>query len=137
MTGANIGEGDRGAAEQKFAMRISLTVGALMFVGKSYAYLITNSSAILSDAAESVIHVLAVAFAAFSLWLSFKPPDESHPYGHDKVSFFSAGIEGGLIVVAALFIIFESVMKWVRGLEIFNLDDGTLIVAAAGKESDR
>lgn len=118
-------------AEQTFAMRLSLAVGVLMLVGKTYAYLITNSSAILSDAAESVIHVLAVGFAAFSLWLSFKPPDVDHPYGHDKISFFSAGIEGGLIVTAALFIIVESVLKWLGGLRIENLDDGTIIVAAA------
>jgi cation diffusion facilitator family transporter len=123
--------GAASAAHQKFAMRISLVVGVLMLMGKSYAYLITNSAAILSDAAESVVHVLAVAFATFSLWLSFKPPDSDHPYGHDKVSFFSAGIEGGLIVVAALFIIFESVLKWVHGLRIENLDSGTLIVAGA------
>ncbi len=123
--------GPASVAEQKFAMRISLAVGALMLVGKTYAYLITNSAAILSDAAESVVHVLAVGFAAFSLWLSFKPPDSDHPYGHDKVSFFSAGIEGALIVVAALFIIFESTAKWVQGLRIENLDDGTLIVAGA------
>lgn len=124
--------GPSSAAEQKTAMRLSLAVGALMLVGKSYAYLITDSAAILSDAAESVVHVLAVSFAAFSLWLSFKPPDRDHPYGHDKVSFFSAGIEGALIVVAALFIIIESVLKWVRGLRLENLDEGTLMVAGAG-----
>ncbi len=123
--------GSYSASEQKFAMRISLAVGVLMLVGKTYAYLITNSAAILSDAAESVVHVLAVGFAAFSLWLSFKPADSDHPYGHDKVSFFSAGIEGALIIVAALFIIFESMAKWVQGLRIENLDDGTLIVAGA------
>ncbi len=123
--------GPASAAEQKFAMRLSLAVGVLMLAGKSYAYLLTGSAAILSDAAESVVHVLAVGFAAFSMWLSFKPPDTDHPYGHDKVSFFSAGIEGGLIVVAALFIIVESVLKWVRGLQLENLDDGTMIVAAA------
>ncbi len=131
MSDAPIPIGIASAAEQKFAMRISLAVGLLMLVGKSYAYLITNSAAILSDAAESVVHVLAVAFAAFSLWLSFKPADSDHPYGHDKISFFSAGIEGGLIVVAALFIIVESVLKWVQGLRLENLDDGTLIVATA------
>jgi cation diffusion facilitator family transporter len=118
-------------AEQKFAMRLSLAVGLLMLVGKTYAYFITNSSAILSDAAESVIHVLAVGFAAFSLWLSFKPPDTDHPYGHDKVTYFSAGIEGGLIITAALFIIVESVIKWLGGLRIENLDDGTMIIAGA------
>lgn len=112
-------------------MRLSLAVGVLMLVGKTYAYFITNSSAILSDAAESVIHVLAVGFAAFSLWLSFKPADSDHPYGHEKIGFFSAGIEGGLIVTAALFIIVESVAKWLAGLRIQNLDVGTIIVASA------
>jgi len=131
MSAGPFSTGIASAGEQKFAIRISLAIGALMLVGKSYAYLITNSAAILSDAAESVVHVLAVGFAAFSLWLSFKPADSDHPYGHDKISFFSAGIEGGLIVVAALFIIVESTLKWVQGLRIENLDDGTLIVASA------
>ena len=113
------------------AMRLSLIVSVFMLVGKLYAYFITNSAAILSDAAESVVHILAVSFAAFSLWLSFKPPDSDHPYGHDKVSFFSAGIEGGLIVIAAIFIIFESIKKWVEGLRVEHLDNGILLVAAA------
>jgi len=72
-----------------------------------------------------------VSFAAFSLWLSFKPPDSDHPYGHEKISFFSAGIEGGLIVTAAIFIIYEAIQKWVSGLRVENLDNGTLIVACA------
>ena len=57
----------------RFAMRISLAFGVLMLVGKMAAYSMTGSAAILSDAAESVIHVVAVAFAAFSLRLSAKP----------------------------------------------------------------
>lgn len=117
--------------QQKLAMTLSLVVGFFMLTGKMYAYLITGSAAILSDAAESVVHVLAVAFAAFSLWLSFKPADPSHPYGHDKISFFSAGFEGAMIIFAAFFIIYESILKWVRGLQIENLDTGTLFVAGA------
>ena len=69
-------------------MRLSLAVGLLMLDGKWYAYSITNSTAILSDAAESVVHVAAVAFAVFSLWLSLRPADDRHLYGHDKISFF-------------------------------------------------
>jgi len=97
------------ADQQKLAMRLSLMVGVLMFIGKMYAYLITNSAAILSDAAESVVHVFAVSFAAFSLWLSLQPADKGHTYGHDKISFFSAGMEGAMIILAAAFIIFEAV----------------------------
>jgi len=117
---------------QNFAIRISLAVGFLMLSGKWYAYLLTGSAAILSDAAESVVHVIAVGFAAFSLWLSFKPADASHPYGHDKISFFSAGVEGTLIMLAAAVIIYEAVHKWIEGLELQNLGEGTLYVAAAG-----
>ena len=113
-------------------MNLSLGVGFLMLVGKVYAFLITGSAAILSDAAESVVHVLAVSFASFSLWLSLQPPDDSHPYGHDRISFFSAGFEGAMIVIAALYIIYEAIMKWIQGLALQNLDTGAFMVAAAG-----
>ncbi|MFA5833892.1 MAG: cation diffusion facilitator family transporter [Bacteroidota bacterium] len=117
--------------QQQFAIRLSLAIGVLMLVGKWYAYLITGSAAILSDAAESVVHIIAVAFAAYSMWLSYQPADESHLYGHDKISFFSAGIEGGLIIIAALFIIYESVSKLVTGIVLQNLDYGTYIIFGA------
>ena len=112
-------------------MRLSLAVGLLMLVAKWYAYSITNSAAILSDAAESVVHVVAVAFAAFSLWLSLRPADSSHLYGHDKVSFFSAGMEGLLILLAAVYIIYEAIARWIADLPLLNLGEGTVFVAAA------
>jgi len=117
--------------QQRFAMRLSLAVGLLMLIAKWYAYSITDSAAILSDAAESVVHVAAVGFAAFSLWLSLRPADSSHLYGHDRVSFFSAGMEGLLIVLAAVYIVYEAVLRWVTGLELQNLGTGTLFVAGA------
>ncbi|MBF8296866.1 MAG: Cation transporter [Bacteroidetes bacterium] len=117
--------------QQKFAIRLSLIVGIMMLLGKTYAYSITGSVAILSDAAESVIHVFAVSFAAFSLWLSLKPADESHPYGHEKVTFFSAGMEGMMIAIAAVYIIYVSIAKWVSGLELQNLEEGTLFTVGA------
>ena len=119
------------AREQKSAMRLSLAVGLLMLAGKWYAYRITNSAAILSDAAESVVHVVAVAFAAYSLWLSLRPADRSHPYGHDKISFFSAGFEGLLIVAAAVYIIYEALTRWLEGLELRNLGAGLGWIGAA------
>jgi cation diffusion facilitator family transporter len=117
--------------QQQFAIRLSLAIGVLMLIGKWYAYLITGSAAILSDAAESVVHIIAVAFAAYSMWLTYQPADESHPYGHDKVSFFSAGIEGALIIIAALFIIYEAILKLVTGIVLQNLDIGTYIIFGA------
>jgi cation diffusion facilitator family transporter len=117
--------------EQRFAIGLSLAIGFLMLAGKSYAYAITGSAAIFSDAAESVVHVFAVGFAAFSLWLSQQPPDSSHPYGHEKIGFFSAGMEGSLIVIAAGYIIYISIAKWITGLALENLSIGTLYVAGA------
>lgn len=122
-------EADRAAL--RFAMNLSLAVGLLMFVMKTGAYLLTRSAAILSDAAESVTHVAAVFFAAYSLRLSYRPPDKDHLYGHAKISFFSAGFEGAMIVLAALFIIYESIRKWMTGLELENLGVGTALTAAA------
>ena len=116
---------------QLTAIRLSLAVGAIMLAGKWYAYAITSSAAILSDAAESVVHIIAVGFAAFSVWLMYQPPDDSHPYGHDKISFFSAGVEGFLIILAAAFILFESTKRLIHGIEITNVDIGTYIVSSA------
>src|SRR5579864_7552789 len=75
----------------QLAMRLSLAAGFFMLIAKALAYGITGSAAILADAAESVVHVVAVSFAAYSLWFSRKPPDATHHYGHDKIAFFSAG----------------------------------------------
>src|SRR5512135_1746156 len=113
------------------AMALSLAIGLLMFFMKVGAYLLTGSAAILSDAAESVVHVAAVIFAAYSLKLSYKPADESHLYGHAKISFFSAGFEGAMIILAALYIIYESVHKWLVGLHLENLGFGVMLTAAA------
>ncbi len=123
---------ERDAELLKFPMRLSLGVGFLMLATKVFAYWITGSAAILSDAAESVVHVVAVSFAAYSLWLSLKPPDRSHLYGHDKISFFSAGFEGAMIVLAAGYIIYVSIQKWLAGLKLENLGIGTLLVLVAG-----
>jgi cation diffusion facilitator family transporter len=113
------------------AMTLSLIVGLLMFVIKAGAYVLTGSAAILSDAAESVVHVAAVSFAFYSLRLSQKPADEEHLYGHAKVGFFSAGFEGAMIVFVALYIVFEAIRKWAAGLELENLGLGTLLTVLA------
>lgn len=113
------------------SMRLSLIVGIFMLLLKPYAYYITGSAAILSDAAESAIHVFAVGFAAYSMWLRLKPADENHLYGHDKISFFSAGFEGALIIIAALFIIYESTHKLIYGIKIENIDNGIFFIVTA------
>ncbi|MCE9614578.1 MAG: cation diffusion facilitator family transporter [Lentisphaerae bacterium] len=113
------------------AINLSFFIGLLMFCMKVGAYLLTGSAAILSDAAESVVHVAAVTFAAYSMRLSFRPADDSHLYGHAKISFFSAGFEGGMIIVAAVYIIYVSIHKWLHGLALENLGFGTALTAVA------
>src|SRR3989304_6852277 len=94
---------------KKKAAYISLSIGIGMFFAKMGAYLITGSAAIFSDAAESVVHVLATSMALYSIILSSRPADDSHLYGHGNIEFFFAGVEGLLIVIAAVFIIYTSI----------------------------
>ena len=84
----------------------------------------TGSAAILSDFAESVVHVIAVAFAAFSLRLSIKPPAPTLLYGYERIAFFSAGFEGAMIVIAAIWILIEAIEKWLAGLPLDHLGFG-------------
>jgi cation diffusion facilitator family transporter len=118
--------------DARFAIRLSLIVGLVMLVGKITAYLITHSAAIFSDAAESVVHVVAVAFAAFSLRLSAKPAAPHFLYGYERITFFSAGFEGAMIIVAAMAILVEAIRKWMGGLQLENLGPGTLLILVAG-----
>ena len=120
-----------GLDEQKRVMNLSL-VAALVLLGvKVTGAVMTGSSAIYSDAAESVVHFLAVAFACSALRLSVKPADETHHFGHDKVSFLSAGFEGAMISSAAMLIFYEAVRQFLFGVEIRNLGFGLAVTAFA------
>lgn len=118
--------------DAQFAMRLSLAFGFVMLIGKTAAWFMTHSSAIFSDAAESIIHVIAVAFASFSLRLSLRPASGHFLYGYERITFFSAGFEGALIVVAAIAILFESIHEWIAGLQLHNLSYGVFLILAAG-----
>ena len=120
------------AQQLQLAMRFSLVAGFFMLATKALAFGMTGSAAILADAAESVVHVVAVSFAAYSLWLSRKPPDPTHHYGHDKIAFFSAGFEGAMIVLAAVFIIYKSIHRLITVPPLENLGAGALLVLVAG-----
>jgi cation diffusion facilitator family transporter len=110
-------------------MIASLSVAVLMLVGKLAAYYITGSTAILSDALESVIHFFATGIAALSLWYAAQPPDTAHPYGHGKIAYFSSAFEGLLIALAALAIIVMSVEALITGPELQQLGIGLVITA--------
>jgi cation diffusion facilitator family transporter len=112
---------ERELLDARFAMRLSLIVGVVMLSGKATAYFMTHSAAIFSDAAESVVHVIAVAFAAFSFRLSTRPAAPQFLYGYERITFFSAGFEGAMIIVAAIAIVVAAVEKWIAGLHFEHL----------------
>src|ERR1035441_3600528 len=124
--------GEMKMRDAHFAMRLSLMVGVAMLLGKTAAYFMTHSAAIFSDAAESVIHVIAVGFAGFSLRLSTRPASHHFLYGYERITFFSAGFEGALIVVAAIAIIAESLREWIAGLQLQRLGSGVVLILMAG-----
>ncbi len=114
-------------------MNASLGLGVLILGVKWSAYALTSSVAIFSDALESVVHILAVALAWYALRVSFRPPDREHPFGHFKVMYFSVGLEGGLIVVAAATIGITAVEKLLVGVTLQRLGEGVVLsLGAAG-----
>jgi cation diffusion facilitator family transporter len=117
--------------EQKRMMNFSLAAALVLLGAKVTAAVITGSSAIYSDAAESVVHFLAVCFAVWALRLAHKPADETHHFGHDKVAFLSAGFEGAMISAAALLIFYEAVRQMIFGVSIENIGFGAAITGAA------
>lgn len=123
---------ERELRDAHFAMRLSLIVGLAMLIGKVTVYFMTHSAAIFSDAAESVVHVIAVGFAWFSLRLSTRSASPQFLYGYERITFFSAGFEGAMIVVAAIAILYESIRKCIAGLQLEHLGVGALLILMAG-----
>ncbi|MCY7358978.1 MAG: cation diffusion facilitator family transporter, partial [Rudanella sp.] len=110
-------------------MRISLALSILLLFLKLGAYYLTNSTAILTDALESIVNVVASAFALYSIYLSGQPRDQNHPYGHGKIEFLSSGFEGALILSAGLFILVQAVFSFFEPHSLKNLDWGLVIIA--------
>lgn len=113
-------------------MLAAVIVGATLMGLKFYGYWITGSSALLSDALESIINVVASIFGLGSVMLAAKPADESHPYGHGSIEFFSAGFEGSLILIAALGIFFEGIRQTLNPAPLSNLGEGLLFLTISG-----
>ncbi|GIW87465.1 MAG: cation diffusion facilitator transporter [Isosphaeraceae bacterium] len=118
-------------SRRRRAAIVSVAVGCFMLLGKWLAYALTGSSAILSDALESVVHVAATGFALYSLIVSARPPDEKYPYGYGKIGYFSAGFEGALIVVAALTIGHAAIQGLLRGEQPRQLGLGLMLIFVA------
>ena len=114
------------------AVAISLAVSVVLLGAKYQAYRLTGSTAILSDALESIVNVVAAVFGLGGIIFAGRPADRNHPYGHGKIEFFSAAFEGGLIAFAAVLIVYEVVLSLLRGAELRALDVGVVIVLGAG-----
>jgi cation diffusion facilitator family transporter len=111
---------------------ISLVVAVLMLAAKYQAYRMTGSTAVLSDALESIVNVVAAVFALGGLVFAGRPADRNHPYGHGKIEFFSAAFEGGLIAFASVLIVYEAIRTLLAGPEVRQIGAGGLIVLGAG-----
>jgi cation diffusion facilitator family transporter len=113
------------------AIALSVIFSVSLLGLKLYSYRLTRSTAVLSDALESIINVVASGFAFVSLWMAAKPPDSDHPYGHGKIEYFSAGFEGAMIIGAAFGIFYTGIQRFRFPHPLGNLELGTLVLFAA------
>ena len=101
--------------------KIIIIIAIVLFSIKLAAWYLTNSLAILTDALESIVNIASGFLGLYSLYLSAKPKDADHPYGHGKVEFISAAVEGTLITVAGIIIIYKSVVSFFYPHQILSL----------------
>lgn len=114
------------------AMSWVLWGSVIIMLLKFTAYVLTKSNAILADALESIVNVVAGIFAFISLKISAKPKDDNHPYGHGKIEFVAAGLEGGLIFTAGSFIIYKAIFSINQQFQIKSIDIGFILAAVSG-----
>jgi cation diffusion facilitator family transporter len=113
---------------QKWIAAISVLLLAVKFL----AYYLTHSVAILTDAMESIVNVAAGFIGLYSLYISAKPRDVNHPYGHGKAEFLSAAVEGTLILSAGAIIIYKAIQHFIYPAPINSIDKGMILVGITG-----
>ena len=115
---------------QNYTIQKWVTVlSILLFIIKITAYYLTSSLAILSDALESIVNMIAGFIGLYSLYVAAKPRDKEHPYGHGKAEFVSAAAEGSLVIAAGIMIIYETVLNMLDKTEVKQLDQGMWLVS--------
>ncbi|MHB8187577.1 MAG: cation diffusion facilitator family transporter [Dermatophilaceae bacterium] len=114
----------------KFAW-LSIAAAVVTIALKSEAYLLTGSVGLLSDAAESLVNLVAAVVALIALHVAARPADENHNFGHGKAEYFSAGIEGLMIFVAAGFILVSSVQRFLHPAALESIGLGLAISTVA------
>ena len=117
--------------KQRVQQRI-LLLSFLILIGKFVAYWLTDSVGILTDALESIVNVAAGAMSLYALYWSARPKDKSHPFGHGKMELLSASVEGIMISIAGLMIIYEGIKRLFFPVEVQRLDVGIIIVGISG-----
>lgn len=118
------------ASKQNIRLQTWVAVlSVTLLITKITAYFLTNSVAILTDALESIVNVVAGFFGLYSLYLSAKPKDEDHPYGHGKIEFVSAAVEGTMIVIAGLLIFYTAIQNLFHPTTLQQLDIGILLIS--------
>lgn len=105
-------------------------VSSALLVAKFIAYFITNSVAVLTDALESIVNVAAAFIGLYSLYVSAKPRDANHPYGHGKAEFISAAVEGTLVLSAGALIIYSATKSFFVPRQLQRVDTGIYLVGA-------
>ena len=105
-----------------------VAIALLLFVLKLGAYYLTQSVAVLTDALESTVNVIAGFIGLYSLYVAAKPRDEDHPYGHGKAEFLSAAGEGSLVIMAGCIIIYEAIIAFIHPHGLQKLDKGIFLV---------
>jgi cation diffusion facilitator family transporter len=114
--------------QKNTAGKITFFVGVLILFIKFLAWFITGSAAIYSDALESIVNVITAITGWIAIRISARPADKDHPYGHGKVEYFSAGLEGILIAVAGFLIVYESVTAFINGIVLQELSTGLILI---------
>lgn len=107
-------------------------LSVVLFLAKLLAWYLTNSVTILTDALESTVNVIAGFIGLYSVTLAAKPRDLDHPYGHGKIEFVSAAVEGSLIFIAGLMIIYQAIGQMIHPKPLQKLDIGIYLTAATG-----
>jgi cation diffusion facilitator family transporter len=110
--------------------KIVVTVAVILFILKIIAWWLTRSVAVLTDALESTVNVVAGFISLYSLFVAAKPRDKEHPYGHGKAEFISAAVEGSLVAMAGLVIIYEAIDNILHPHIIQKLDTGMIIIGS-------
>jgi cation diffusion facilitator family transporter len=117
------------SAENITIQRWVAIIAVILFLCKLAAYYLTQSVAVLTDALESTVNVLAGLIGLYSLHIAAKPSDDDHPYGHGKAEFLSAAVEGALVTMAGLIIIYEAITDLIHPKQLQKLDQGIYIIA--------